>query len=446
MWSLFFGEEKKECSNCRHYSLLFGCPYKKGDMNYCSRYENASEYKEKKRAEEREREERRRIIEENERLKWENSKLEEEKRRINNSQNSNLKQDPQYEVPRESIKSLNELELEAINVLYVATNELPKIYESLLAQIKSIRASEEKNIIIDRTKLDDFLFQVKDLNNAFDEALQTYSNKTIAQIKQIKLRFDGELCAFLSEIKREVMWHISNGNFVIAFLLSKSCCIIDLDGFKSDYNRCKKPCFDFIVAEAKELEESKKYDEAVSLLKSIKDDYFNEEIKRINATKEKYVLATSKKLIEKGRYDDAIKLLKSLNTQNAKDMIVTCHIDKALKLYAAKNIDGALVELKKANTKDSELLSKKIKSNIRKKKMQIAGLILLIVGVVLLIVAIISSIMVSKVMEPDISYEEACRIIDAYTPWEVIGFLFGIPLTILGIVFTIIGSKKYRIF
>ena len=120
-------------------------------------------------------------------------------------------------------------------------------------------------------------------------------------------------------------------------------------------------------------------------------------------------------------------------------------IEKAIWYYNSNRINEAVRELKDIKTEESSLLIKRIQSNERKKKARIAGLIVLAFGIAFLIIGIVSVAKVNASMDSSISFSEASKIIDQYTPWEVIGFLFGIQSFIAGLVLTITSFKKYPV-
>lgn len=199
------------------------------------------------------------------------------------------------------------------------------------------------------------------------------------------------------------------------------------------------------INDAKECISCGKYDEAVEILKTVKTSESASLMKKAREEKKKHLVEKVENLKKERKYDEAINVLRQLGGDDVNDAINSCRVDKAIWLYNSNRVNDAIRELKDIKTEESNTLIKRIQSNNKKKKTRVAGLIVLVFGIVFLIVGIVSAVKVNASMDSNVSFSEASRIIDQYTPWEVIGFLFGIPSFIVGLVLTLTSLKKYPI-
>lgn len=235
---------------------------------------------------------------------------------------------------------------------------------------------------------------------------------------------------------------IAQGTFEEALSLLNEVGYVDVTEL---IEKCESHISENKINNAKEYIACGKYDEAVEILKTTQSSESASLMKKAREEKRKHLASKIDNLKKERKYDEAIEVIRQLGGNEMVDSINSCRIEKAIWYYNSNRINEAVKELKDIKTEESNLLIKRIQSNEKKKKTRIAGLIVLTFGITFLIIGIVSVVKVNASMDSSISFSEASKIIDQYTPWEVIGFLFGIPSFIVGLILTITSFKKYPI-
>lgn len=522
-----------------------------GQMNAatCSHFENVYKYKEQVKKEKEAERERERLQRERDDAERENERLKRENERVSSSSSSSsflspsspyMSSSSNYDLNDDSFASDDyeteeemspeEVEDALLEKFELLINEITKNFKPIIKQIRDLRKEDYSNNVVSIDGLDDFMESIKGLSDTLSTA--NGSKRYVKKINSLRSEYDSKVDSFFALFVEEINWQFDNNHFNVAFALSESYSLAEVDGSDDLNKKCKSEYISFSISKAKELIDMEKYEEAISFLEPIKSENGIRELlslcykkadkilvskaksfmdegkyvdalnaleqvgytdvtelideceshiqeKKINDAKEciscgKYdeaveILKTVKtnesaSLMKKARkekkehlikklenlkkerkYDEAINILRQLGGDDVSDAINSCRIEKAIWFYNSNRVNDAIRELKDIKTEESNTLIKRIHSNNKKKKTRVAGLIVLLFGVVFLIVGIVSAAKVNASMDSSVSFSEASRIIDQYTPWEVIGFLFGIPSFIVGLVLTLTSLKKYPI-
>lgn len=194
------------------------------------------------------------------------------------------------------------------------------------------------------------------------------------------------------------------------------------------------------------MEKSFTAQEAKEELKEFEETYVDSTNEEFNMLKECYenILAVKEDELVRSDYNDLLKAKEKYDKE--------IEIVKNAWREVINNPSGLVNKSTSSvpthstsTTSTSSTSSYKPASTSKKPVVLIIGIVLLVVGLIFFIVGISSAAKVNAaVNDNSISFSEASKIIDQYTGWEVVGFLFGIPDLIAGLILTIIGAKKAK--
>ncbi len=430
---IFFNEEKS-CFNCRHYSVLFGdCSNRRGEVlktNICPKYESAREYKEQLKKEREVKETRERLERENNNLRQENERLKTESLfKPTETNTTSIHDSPSFAGGFESfelsyddeideslpikerikkldkqLKQLEELEDDLVDFYAPAVKETEKNYISVIKQIKGLRTDSFDNNVISIDGLDEFMLTIPDIKEQLGEPENDES-----KMDKLIIGFNKKTDVFAKQFQEEIDWNYSHERFNVAYALAESFEKSELIS-KTKVQKYRSKYISFSIEKAKAFSKEDKYEEAIKFLRPIENEKeASSLLAKYDDEKENKTINDALALCGNKKYSEAIQILKTCNSERAKQLI------------------------------------RKINSNSKKRKMTIVGMTLLVVGIGFMVLGIVSVAKVSAAMSQDVPFDEFCKIQDMYSPLEMIGFLFGIPSLIAGLILSIVGLAKHKI-